>query len=177
MSTQDRAKSYADAFLEAIRERWSAALGAAAEKLVDGDLLARVQAADVDFAERQPLIDALLPDDVDLPIRNLVYTLAQHGDLALLGDLETAIQHQFGPAEAALVPVEVVSAAPLSEAHRSKLIETLETKHGAGLDVRYRVDPEILGGLIVRVGDKLIDGSLKSRLMGMRQTLGVSAAE
>ena len=131
----------------------------------------------MDFTERQPLLDALLPADVDLPVRNLFYTLAQHGDLALLGDVEAAIQRKFSHAEAALVPVEVVSATPLAEAHRAKLIATLEQQHGAGLDVRYTVDPEILGGLIVRVGDKLIDGSLKSRLAGMRQVLGVSAAK
>ena len=40
--------------------------------------------------------------------------------------------------------------------------------------MRYRVDPAILGGLIVRVGDKLIDGSVASRLAAMKQALGVT---
>ena len=44
------------------------------------------------------------------------------------------------------------------------------------LNVHYRVDPAILGGLIVRVGDRLIDNSLAARLAAMRQTLGVTGA-
>ena len=113
MNTEDRAQSYANAFLEATMERWGATLRAVDEKLAaDPGLQERVQTPDVDFAQRQPLLDKLLPADVDLPVRNLLYTLAQRGDLALLADSASALQQRKSQAEAALVPVEVVSAAP-----------------------------------------------------------------
>ena len=75
------------------------------------------------------------------------------------------------------VQVEVVSAVPLTDAERQTLLAKLEAQHGAGLDLRYRVDPAILGGLIVRIGDKLIDGSVASKLAAMKQVLGVSAVQ
>jgi F-type H+-transporting ATPase subunit delta len=56
-------------------------------------------------------------------------------------------------------------------------VARLETQYGADLDVRYKVDPTILGGLIVRVGDKLIDGSVASRLAAMKQVLGVATVQ
>ncbi|MCB0253985.1 MAG: F0F1 ATP synthase subunit delta [Anaerolineae bacterium] len=45
-----------------------------------------------------------------------------------------------------------------------------------GLDFRFNVDPDILGGLLIRVGDKLLDTSVASRLVAMRQSLGLAAS-
>ena len=78
-------------------------------------------------------------------------------------------------AEAAPVPVEVVSAIALTESSARALVAKLEAQYGANLSFSYRVDPSILGGLIVRVGDKLIDGSVASRLAAMKQALGVTS--
>jgi ATP synthase F1 delta subunit len=76
-------------------------------------------------------------------------------------------------AEAVPAAVEVTSAVALTDEQRSTLVSKLEAQYGSGLDVHYRVDPAILGGLIVRVADKLIDGSLATRMAAMRQMLGV----
>jgi F-type H+-transporting ATPase subunit delta len=184
MNTQDRVRSYADAFFEAAWERWLAALEAVAGRLgQDPKLLERLepkapygQAADVEFAQRQPLLDSLLPADVDLPLRNFLYALMQRGELGLLAGIADALR-QRARAKVVPVQVEVVSAVPLTDAERQTLLAKLEAQHGAGLDLRYRVDPAILGGLIVRIGDKLIDGSVASKLAAMKQVLGVSAVQ
>ncbi|PKO20944.1 MAG: ATP synthase F1 subunit delta [Chloroflexi bacterium HGW-Chloroflexi-1] len=177
MNTQDRVRSYADAFFEAAWERWLAALETAAGRLEQNpQLLARLQAADVEFAQRQPLLDSILSADVDQPVRNLLYTLMQRGELALLAGIAHSLR-QRARAQAAPVRVEVISAVPLTDTERQALLAQLEAQHGAGLDVRHRVDPTILGGLIVRVGDKLIDGSLASRLAAMRQALGATTGD
>ncbi len=70
--------------------------------------------------------------------------------------------------------VDVVSAIALTDDQRRVLVEKLEAQYGAGLVFAYRVDPSILGGLVVRVGDKLIDGSVASRFAAMKQALGVT---
>ncbi|MBM4460063.1 MAG: ATP synthase F1 subunit delta [Chloroflexi bacterium] len=176
MDAPDRVSSYAQAFYEAALERWLAALeGAAARLAADPSLLARGQAESADFTQRQPILDGLLPADADLPVRNVVYALAQHGDLALAGDIAAALRQRMRRAEAAVV--EVISAIPLTDAERQALVARLTAEHGAGLDVHYKVDPAILGGLIVRVGDKLMDGSVATKLAAMKQALGVTMGD
>ncbi len=59
---------------------------------------------------------------------------------------------------------EVVSAHPLSEAQTVKLSDELKRALGARVDVALSVDPSLLGGLIVRVGSRMIDSSLKTKL-------------
>jgi len=181
MSTADRTalgQSYAQAFHEAAVERWLTALQSISARLAeDPELVERLQAADVDFGERQLLLERDFPVEADPPVRNLVYTLMQRGDLGLLGEVADTLRKRMRPAEAALVAVEVTSAIALDDAQRGTLVSRLEAQYGPELDIRYRVDPAILGGVIVRVGDKLIDGSLATRMAAMKQALGVASAE
>jgi F-type H+-transporting ATPase subunit delta len=178
MAAPDRVSSYAQAFYEAAMERWLSALEEAAARMrQDPGLLARGQATDVEFAVRKPVLDSLLPADADLATRNVIYALAQQGDLGIVADVTRALRQLMRRAEAAPVVAEVTSAVALTDAERQALLARLEAEHGAGLDVRYRVDPAILGGLIVRVGDKLMDGSLASKLAAMKQVLGVTTGD
>jgi len=58
----------------------------------------------------------------------------------------------------------VVSAAPLSAAQESRLTDVLERIYGRTMGLQVQVDPEVLGGLVIRVGDEVIDGSIAHRL-------------
>lgn len=66
---------------------------------------------------------------------------------------------------------EVVSALPLTEAEQETIRKQLAKPLAAGGSLSFRVNPAILGGLVVRVGDKVIDGSVAGRLEGLRQSL------
>ena len=177
MNTQDRdlARSYAEAFFAAAFERWLLVLTDAAAALAkDARLTGRAQAGQMDFDARKAVIDSVLPGDADLLARNLLYSLAQRGDLDALPEIIAALQVRMARAGEAKTPVEVVSALPLTEDERAALAARLASQYGAGLDFAYRVDPAILGGLVIRVGDKLIDGSVASKLAAMKQALGVT---
>jgi len=175
MSTEDRARSYAEAFYEAALERWIAALDAASGVLArDRSLLDRAQVGQVEFSARRALLDGMVPADADPPVRNLLYTLAQRGDLSMLPDIAVALRARMAQTAEAATRVEIVSALPLTEAETALLTEKLAADYGSGLEFQYHVDPAILGGLIVRVGDRLIDGSVASRLAAMKQALGVA---
>lgn len=71
---------------------------------------------------------------------------------------------------------EVVSAVPLTDAEHKALETRLRAAHGDELAIRFRIDPAILGGLVVRVGDRYIDGSVAARLGQLRQDLTGTAA-
>jgi len=71
-----------------------------------------------------------------------------------------------------VVRARVRSARPLSEADRARLRERLEAFSGAGVELDVRQDPELLGGLTVRLGDWVLDGSLRGGLQSLKEAIG-----
>jgi len=63
---------------------------------------------------------------------------------------------------------EVTSAAPLSDSQRMSLTDSLKKSVGKSVDIVSKVDPSILGGLIVRVGSRMVDSSLRSKLQRLK---------
>lgn len=173
--SSDRVQSYANAFYEAAFERWLGSLAGAASALANNSaLLGALQAADVDFEKRAAALHGILPPDADVPVRNLLLTLLQRGDLALLGEITEALRMKLRSVEQGPLQVAVTTAVALAADQRQALETRLAQQYGSQLTYDYTVDPAILGGMIVRIGDKLIDGSVASRLAAMKQTLGVA---
>ena len=69
------------------------------------------------------------------------------------------------------VTADVVAAAPLTDAQTASLAEALKKKVGRTVAVTTRVDPSILGGLIVKVGSRMVDSSLRSKLQRLKLVL------
>lgn len=67
-----------------------------------------------------------------------------------------------------IVSAEVTIAKPLSEKHRAALVATLAERAGKRIALTERVDPSILGGLVVKMGSRMVDASLKTRLNAMK---------
>ena len=67
----------------------------------------------------------------------------------------------------------VVSAAPLSDEEKAKLVESLEKRSKRRVQAEYRVDPSLLGGLVVEMDGTRMDGSLRQRLRDMKETMEV----
>jgi F-type H+-transporting ATPase subunit b len=74
-------------------------------------------------------------------------------------------------AEISGAAAEVTSALPLSKDEQAAVKKNVLDKIGAKANIDFRVDPQILGGLIVRVGDKVLDGSVSGQLEGLRKSL------
>lgn len=177
MSAPDRVHAYAQAFYAAAMDRWLGALGSVSDRLThDPQLLNRIQ-GDGDLASRQRLLDGLMPADVDLPVRNFLYTLLQHTDLSMLSGIVDALRDLMSQVGEGPVEVEVTTAVAMTDQERQSLVSKLQQQFGTSLDLRYVTDPAILGGVVIRAGDKLIDGSVATRLADMRQALGVAARE
>jgi F-type H+-transporting ATPase subunit delta len=66
---------------------------------------------------------------------------------------------------------QVTAAAPLTDEQESRLAQTLSTIFGRAVSVQVDLDPDLLGGLVIRVGDEVIDGSVAARLAKARQQL------
>lgn len=66
---------------------------------------------------------------------------------------------------------EVTSALPLTDKEQETIREDIVGKLGDSATITFRVDPNILGGLVIRVGDKVLDGSVAGKLSGLKQSL------
>lgn len=69
---------------------------------------------------------------------------------------------------------EVRAATPLGEEQRTKLREAIERATGQQVELKVLVDPSVLGGLLVRVGDQVFDGTIRNRLQLAKERLGKS---
>ena len=70
-----------------------------------------------------------------------------------------------------MLPVEVTSAVELDEALVSSIGERIETQTGRRIELTSRVDPDIIGGLVLRVGNKVLDASIHGRLERLRRQI------
>lgn len=124
-------------------------------------------------AQRQRLIEQLLEGKVSSPTLQLAGLIVGSGRAGQLTDIvdETLA---LAAAEKRRVVAEVTSAIPLSDEQRQRLAVALSRATDLEVEVHVMVDPSILGGIIAKVGDRLLDGSISGRLERMREQ--VSAA-
>jgi len=71
--------------------------------------------------------------------------------------------------DANVVRAQVESAAALSDAYLTKLKTELERATGKKVTLTHKVDPALIGGVITRIGDRVLDGSLRYRLAALRE--------
>lgn len=85
----------------------------------------------------------------------------------MIADFNALVDHDRGVARA-----EVTVAEPLSEAHMKTLREALkDVSGGQSVEVDVKVDPEIIGGIVVKIGSRMIDSSLKTKLNSIRSRM------
>ncbi len=96
-------------------------------------------------------------------VRRFIGLVAQNRRLFVLPDMIEAYLSQLA-ARRGEVTAEVVSARPLSDAQRDAVAEALRKAIGGKIAVDARVDPALLGGLVVKVGSRLVDSSLRTKL-------------
>ncbi len=160
MSEQHDGRRYAQAILEAVVEQWQMALGSVADALAQNPQLA----ANVET------IEEAIPADASQEVKNFVKMLVQEGDTALLPSviiaLSTSLRGESRPQEA-----NITSAIALGDAEKEQIRQQLTTQYGDGLRFSFDVDAALMGGLRIRVGDQLIDNTIASRLLALRDVI------
>jgi F-type H+-transporting ATPase subunit delta len=103
-------------------------------------------------------------------VRNFLFVITDHRRTHLLPEIaatfQQVIRQRQGVAEA-----EISSAVELSAAQKKEMVATLARLVGKKIETKYSLDPALLGGAVVRIGDTIYDGSLRGRLNEMRALL------
>ncbi|MEA2671796.1 MAG: F-type H+-transporting ATPase subunit delta [Chloroflexota bacterium] len=174
MASDVLARRYAEAYFQLAREagtveRWGDHLARAVEMLEHPAVAEAMRNPRVSPADRVRLVMDLL-DGLDQPVRNLVRLLIERGRSGILG---AVLDHYrtLADAESGITRVQVTAAVPIDQNLEQHITDTLGQRLGGRIQTTVRQDPSILGGLIIRIGDRVIDGSLRTRLQQLRAAL------
>ena len=172
MPAEVAAKRYAQAaFGLAGRDAaaWTAALDRIAVFLTEGDSARVLTNRRVAAETKQEIVEAGLGDLPRLPL-NLARLLVQKGRSALARQVADYFGELLAESEGR-ARASAVTAVELSDQDRENLTQRLRERTGRRILLETSVDPAILGGIVVQIGDRLIDGSTRARLNALRRQL------
>ena len=178
MPSGGSARRYAQAVFDIAREQdtldqWRDDLQTIADVLGLPDVQAFVESPRVSEENKQQLLDQHLDSAAPLA-RNLAMILVRrnrsHLAQAILDGYLAMLDEERG-----IVAASVTSAEPMDDDLQEQVRELLNRQVGRDLRLSIDVDPEIIGGFVARVGDRVLDGSTRSRLRNLRDWLRESA--
>ena len=169
------ARPYANAVFDIAKadrqfEAWSRQLAFAASAVTAPALKALVDAPSATSEAKARRIASVCGDDLSEKGRRLLEVLARNKRLHLLPEISTQYEMLRAQAEESL-DVEVVSAQPLLDEERGRLVEGLKRRFDRDIQLTSRVDTSLMGGIVIRAGDTVIDGSVRGRLEKLAETL------
>jgi F-type H+-transporting ATPase subunit delta len=169
------ARPYAEAAFKLADEsgklaEWSAALANLAAVAADERLRAAVGDPNLSAAQVAGLFLSILAGKLSGEAENFVRVLAENGRLEVLGQVRDQYEALKNEREG-VVEAEVVSAFEMDKAQVADLVVRLEKKTGRKVKARVSVDRELIGGVKVVLGDKVIDGSARAQLGALEAAL------
>lgn len=172
MVKDDRpARTYAQALFASTAEDWLGALKDVQARLevIDG-ALDTLDDPDLSFARKEQMLRKVLPKGIPPGAGNFIRVLARDSRVASLPGIITELETlgQFGPG---VQVIHVTSAVPLTKQEIPILKQRLSQRWTEQVDFRFHVDPSLLGGVIVRMGDQVIDGSVDGKLKSLHRRL------
>jgi len=169
------ARPYARAVYQLAKETssvsgWSEALSLLAAIITDAEMAEILDKPQLGKEHKGELLLKVIGDKLDASQSNLIRLMAENGRLKALP--EVAAQFEVFRAEAeGKIDAEVVSAYPLSSDQEKAITETLKAKLGREITLTTSTDESLIGGVVIKAGDTIIDGSMKSQLESLALSL------
>lgn len=169
------ARPYAIAAFDAASKQgdlkaWSDMLLSAADAVVHPEVRALITSPRVTRSQLEGLMLALCGNKISAFGRNFIKLVVESQRLILLPEIAAMFEAMRAEAEKS-VDVLVTSAFDLDEAQKQKITVAMKKRMGREIRLSCKTDHELLGGIIIRTGDKVIDGSARTHLSELANAL------
>jgi F-type H+-transporting ATPase subunit delta len=149
---------------------WSAALANLAAVAEDARVRDAVSDPTLSATQAAGVLISILAGKLSGDAENLVRVLAENGRLDVLQEIRTRYEALKNEREG-VVEAEVMSAFEMNEAQVTDLVARLEKRTGRKVKAHVSVDPQLIGGVKVVLGDKVIDGTARAQLGALEAAL------
>jgi len=151
-------------------DSWGEALALLAAVAADANMQELLDKPQLGKEQKGELMLKVLSDKLNPQQQNLVRLMAENGRLRALP--EVAHQFEIYRAESeGKVEAEVISAFALTSEQEQAITETLKSKLGRDVSITTSTDESLIGGVVIKAGDIIIDGSMKSQLESLAISL------
>lgn len=150
---------------------WSSALGLLAALLQDAKVASYLADPSRNTGEQAQTLIELCGNELDAKAQNLVLVLAANKRLTLLPEIAQLFEALKADYEKT-IDVEVISAFGLDQAAEDQLVAALKQRLQRDVKLNVSIDRALIGGMIVRAGDLVIDGSVRGRLNKLAESIG-----
>ena len=169
------ARPYAAAVFRLAKEknalaRWSEMLSFLSQLAQDARLQALIEDPKLDAGELERLFLDLGGSRLDTEAGNLIKLLVEYGRLAVLPEIAAAFEQLKAEDEGSL-EAEIIAAAQPSQAQVTSIINQLQARFGKTIDAQVKLDPALIGGLKIVIGDTVIDASVRGQLQELAYSL------
>ncbi len=174
MAAGSSARRHAQAVFQIARaqdslDKWQADLDEIASALGDEELSRVLESPRIRPDQKQELAGQRLAG-LDPLARNLASLLVSKGRVALAGDIAGEYRALLDD-HRGVGAAEVITAVPLDSRAEKRIVDQMSKATGKRITLTSSVDPDIVGGIVIKIGDRLIDGSTRTKLSAMRNSL------
>jgi F-type H+-transporting ATPase subunit delta len=171
------ARPYAEAAFNRAAEsgklgQWSDALGLLADVVQDPAMAGLIANPKLGKAQLADLVFDIVGDKLDDEAKNLVKLLVENDRLAVAPAVAELFEERKSAQEGSL-DVQVTAAFAIDSAQEAALAAALKAKLGREVRITSEQDPELIGGVRIRAGDLVIDGSVRGQLAQLANELGI----
>lgn len=169
------ARPYAEAAFETARDAgqlagWSDMLKLAADIAGDARIAEVLSGPALDAAAKTSLLLSIAGERFSPPMRNFVRILVEADRVVLLPEIRTLFEARRNEAEG-VAKARIATARPLTDAQLAEITTALGARFGKRIEASVEVDPALIGGARIAVGDTVIDGSVRGKLAAMARAL------
>jgi F-type H+-transporting ATPase subunit delta len=154
-------------------DQWNDELARLNELVADPNASAYLESPNISEDKKLALLDATLANGQP-EARNLARLLLQRNRLSIVPDIYAIFQEEV-LASKGIAVADVTTAEPLDAEAQAVVRERLKKLIGKEIELRMKTDPSIIGGIVARVGDQLIDGSVVNQLRRLRNRMAAPA--
>ncbi|MGG2400086.1 F0F1 ATP synthase subunit delta [Pseudomonas sp. SH1-B] len=149
---------------------WSAMLGLAAAVSLDDTMQRVLKAPRLTSTEKATTFNEVCGEKFDAEAQNFIRVIAENDRLALLPDI-FALFELYKAEQEKSIDVDVTSAFALSDEQQDKLAKVLSARLGREVRLHAAEDATLIGGVLIRAGDLVIDGSVRGKLAKLAEAL------